>query len=53
VISPEAKIPYADFVIEAWIAITLTGTYLGMRALASSMRKAGGGAIVISPRAPG
>jgi 3alpha(or 20beta)-hydroxysteroid dehydrogenase len=28
------------------IDINLTGTYLGMRALASSMRKAGGGAIV-------
>ena len=28
------------------IDINLTGTYLGIRALASSMRKAGGGAIV-------
>jgi 3alpha(or 20beta)-hydroxysteroid dehydrogenase len=39
----------ADTTPAAWsrvIDINLTGTYLGIRALASSMRKAGGGAIV-------
>jgi 3alpha(or 20beta)-hydroxysteroid dehydrogenase len=35
------------------IEINLTGAYLGIRAVVSSMRKAGGGAIAISPRAPG
>ena len=41
--------PIADTTPADWsrvIDINLTGTYLGMRALAFSMRKAGGGAIV-------
>ena len=41
--------PIADTTPADWsrvIDINLTGTYLGIRALASSMRKAGGGAIV-------
>ena len=41
--------PIADTEPADWsrvIDINLTGTYLGIRALASSMRKAGGGAIV-------
>ena len=41
--------PIADTTLADWsrvIDINLTGTYLGIRALASSMRKAGGGAIV-------
>jgi len=40
----------------AWrqvIDINLTGTYLGIRAVVSSMRKAGGGAMSISPRKSG
>jgi len=41
--------PIADTTLADWtrvIDINLTGTYLGIRALASSIRKAGGGAIV-------
>jgi 3alpha(or 20beta)-hydroxysteroid dehydrogenase len=41
--------PIADTTPADWsrvLDINLTGTYLGIRALASSMRKAGGGAIV-------
>ena len=41
--------PIADTTLADWsrvIDINLTGTYLGIRALVSSMRKAGGGAIV-------